>query len=67
MHTDESAKRLLDGNRLYYNFLRPHVGLGGLTPAENAGIDLGLVGNRWQEPISRAYSNKFHNAERSPY
>lgn len=38
-----SAKVLLNGQRIWYNFARPHMGLGGATPAEAAGIlrDLG--------------------------
>jgi hypothetical protein len=29
---------LLDGLRIYHNFVRPHMGLEGKTPAEVAGI-----------------------------
>lgn len=39
---DESAKRFLDGYRIYRNFARPHMGLNGQTPAEAASINLGL-------------------------
>ncbi len=58
MDTDESAQKLLDGNRLFYNFIRPHMGLNGLTPAEKAGLDLGLTGNRWENLIRRAYISR---------
>ncbi len=35
-------------NQIYYNFVRPHMGLNGATPAEAAGI--GIDGeNRWME------------------
>jgi len=34
----ESAQTLVDGLRGYYNLARPHAGLGGLTPAQSAGI-----------------------------
>src|SRR5712692_5536755 len=54
MDTDESAKRLLEGQRIYYNYLRPHQALNGKIPAEKAGIDLKLEGNKWEELIKRA-------------
>jgi transposase-like protein len=54
MDTDESAKLLMEGNRIYYNYLRPHQALGSKTPAEKAGIDLRLEGkNPWEELIKR--------------
>lgn len=33
-----SAQGLINGYRSYYNLARPHIGLGGLTPAEKAGV-----------------------------
>lgn len=45
----ESAKKIIDGLKVYYNFIRPHQGLDGKTPAEVAGINLELKGNRWLE------------------
>ncbi len=50
---DESAEKMLEANRIYYNYLRPHQALGGKTPAEKAGIDLKLKGNKWEELIRR--------------
>jgi len=43
-----SAQRFADGYRFYYNFIRPHGGLDGETPAEAAGLkrDAGHS-NRW--------------------
>ncbi len=35
----ESAKRMMDGWGIHYNFFRPHGGLDNKTPAEAAGID----------------------------
>jgi transposase-like protein len=34
----ESAKLIMDGWLVHYNFFRPHMGLNGKTPAEAAGI-----------------------------
>ena len=39
---------------VYYNNIRPHMGLGGRTPAEAAGIDLGLGQNRMLDLIIRS-------------
>jgi len=44
------------GMQTYYNYIRPHQGIGGLTPAEMAGIPLDLTGNRWMTMIGLASS-----------
>jgi transposase-like protein len=46
----ESAEAILDGLVVYYNFIKLHQGIG-MTPAERAGINLRLEGNRWLELI----------------
>jgi len=33
-----TAQTMMDGVRIYYNFIRPHMALDGKTPAEKAGI-----------------------------
>ncbi len=38
---------LAEGQRIYYNFIRPNQALHNKTPAEAAGIHLELTGNRW--------------------
>ena len=38
MKKRETARLLLDGWLVYYNFFRPHESLKGMTPAEKAGI-----------------------------
>jgi transposase-like protein len=38
LKTRKSARLILDGYLVFYNFLRPHEGLKGKTPAEEAGI-----------------------------
>ena len=39
---------------MYYNFLRPHMGLEGNTPAQEAGIDLELGRNRLKNLIRQS-------------
>ncbi len=63
MDTDESAKLLLEGQRIHYNYLRPHMGLDGKTPAEKAGIDLKLEGNKWAQLIKRSKRSQRKEAE----
>ncbi len=38
---------LTKGQAAYYNLVKPHLSLGGLTPAEAAGLALPSDGNRW--------------------
>jgi putative transposase len=45
---------ILDGQRVYYNHIRPHQGLDGKTPAQAAGLELGLGANRWEGIIRKA-------------
>jgi transposase InsO family protein len=40
-----TAGIMAEGFRTYYNFIRPHAALGGLTPAQRAGINLNLGTN----------------------
>jgi transposase InsO family protein len=54
MDNDRSAQVMADGIRIDYNFIRPHMGLDGKTPAQVAGLDLGLEGIRWKALIQRA-------------
>lgn len=50
----ETAKKILDGWQIYYNYIRPHQTLNGLTPAEASGIQLGLEGNKWLGLIQKS-------------
>jgi transposase-like protein len=58
---DESAEKFAEADRLYYNFLRPHMTLNGKTPAEVAKIDLQLGQNRWESLIRR--STRYKNGK----
>lgn len=51
---DNEKTAFVEGFQNYYNFLRPHMSLEGKTPAEVAGIDLKLEGNRWESLIRKA-------------
>jgi len=55
---EESAQKILDGFRAYYNFIRPHQALQGKTPAEKANIILNLKGNKWIGLIRKASSSQ---------
>ena len=54
MKGDDTAEELMNGFRAYYNFIRPHKGLEGKTPAEASGLDLDLEENKWLTLIQRA-------------
>jgi transposase-like protein len=43
-----------DGQRLYYNHIRPHQGLNGKTPAQVAGLELDLGVNKWESLIRKS-------------
>ena len=44
---------LIHGYQLYHNYLRPHMGLNGMTPAEACGISIDGV-NKWKTLIENA-------------
>ena len=45
----------IEGVKLYHNYIRPHMGLNGDTPADRAGIDI-KGGNKWLTIIQNASS-----------
>ena len=57
LHSDKSAAVFTEGFKVYYNFVRPNQALKGRTPAEAAGIRLGLGKNRWLELVKKATKN----------
>jgi hypothetical protein len=50
----EAAQELVDAMRIHYNFVRPHQAIGGQTPAEAAGINLNLGGNKVESLMRQA-------------
>jgi len=50
---EDSAQTMLDGMRIYYNFIRPHMALNGKTPAEKAKISK-LGNNKWKSLIKKS-------------
>ncbi len=57
----KSSKKILDGQKVYYNFVRPHMALDGRTPAEEAGLDLELGDNKWLGLIETSLQHRVSN------
>jgi transposase-like protein len=53
-----SEKEMLQAFRLYYNFIKKHHGLNGLTPSQIAQINLNLGRNRWLGLLERSLNEK---------
>ena len=48
----ETAQTMMDGLRIYYNFIRPHSALDGKTPAQEAKIETDKA--EWMSLIKKA-------------
>ena len=48
---------VLTGYQIYHNYIRPHEGLNGKTPAEACGIQI-EGNNKWKTLIENASKNK---------
>ena len=49
-----------------YNFIKPHNSIGGLTPAEMAGIGVENNENKWEELLKRSMKTT-HNATKKAF
>lgn len=54
LESDMTTQQMLEYYRTYYNFIRPHSAIGNVTPAQKAGINLGLGKNRWVELLTQS-------------
>ena len=54
--SNKTAQNLINGHRLYYNYIRPHTTLG-TTPSAKAGL-WKLEGNRWLDLMEKANENE---------
>ncbi len=50
--------QIAEGQRIHYNFVKPHQALEGMTPAQRANIP---IENKWSELLKLALSNKREN------
>ncbi len=62
---DETAKTFVELHKIHHNFVRPHMGLDGKTPAVIANIDLNLGDNPYLDLIKQAMAKK--NSARKEY
>lgn len=50
---------VLPGYQIYHNYMRPHEGLGGKTPAEKCGIKI-EGDNKWKTLIENSFKEPKH-------
>ena len=60
MQSNETAKQIMDGFKIYYNFIRNHMGINN-TPAKEANLDLELGRNKWKNLIKQSYASRIHH------
>jgi len=60
LEDEPTAQTIIDGFRIYYNFIRPHMALNGQTPAQKAKIDNDSNQN-WLSLIRKATKAKNAN------
>jgi transposase-like protein len=51
---EQTAQTMMDGLRIYYNFMRPHMALDGKTPAQEARIADSSTSENWLSLIKKA-------------
>jgi hypothetical protein len=55
----ETAQTMMDGLRLYYNFIRPHTALEGKTPAQKAKLVPDKERENWLSLIKKASKQRY--------
>ena len=50
---------ILKGQRIFYNYIRPHQALGGATPSQIAGVELNLGRNKWFELLTKSLNTSY--------
>lgn len=51
---ENTAEIMTSAFRNYYNFIKPHNSINGLTPAQMVGIGVEDSHNKWEELIKRS-------------
>ena len=54
----KTAELMTSAYRNYYNFIKPHSSIGGLTPALKAKIGVDLKGNKWMTLLKKSFENQ---------
>ena len=57
-NSEASAEIMTSAFRNYYNFIKPHSSIGGVTPAEKAGIGVKTEGNKWMALLKESFQNQ---------
>jgi len=55
---NKDDNQVIDGWRIYYNFIRPHQALDGKTPAEMANLNRNLGENKWLSLIKQSVQDR---------
>ena len=60
LKSEESV--FVKGHQLYYNFIKPHEGLNGYTPAHFANIYLNLGNKKWENLLMQSVKYQYNNS-----